>query len=142
MKKLINLLIVGVLGGVLGFGLAGCATTGGITPDKVQRGVDSIVGTFTVIRLKSHPDSKPAFEAARDAINVLVANETWDIAAFGEVLASTGLADGAGDNLGLYISNGVTLINLFTGENVDLKNVLYAKAVILGGAEALNRTVK
>lgn len=130
---------------VASLGFVGCATSGGgpvITPEKVQRSVDQIVGTFAIVRQKSHPDSKPAFLQAKQSLNVLVANEKWDVGAFGEVLASTGLSEFAGDNFALYISTGVSLIDLFTADRVDLSQVVFARAVIVGGATALNRVVQ
>ena len=132
-----------ILVAAMGFG---CTTPSGggpyLTPEKVERSVDVLVGTFSVVRQKSHPDSKPAFVKARDSLSVLVANEKWDVGAFGEVLASTGMLELAGDDIVLYISTGVTVINLATADRIDLSKVEYAKALIVGGSKALDRTVK
>lgn len=113
-----------------------------ITPEKLERSVDVLVGTFAVARQRTHPDSKPAFVKARDSLAVLVSNEKWDVGAFGEVLASTGLSEVAGDDIIVYISTGVSVVSFITADRVDLSKVEYAKALIVGGSKALDRTVK
>lgn len=143
MKNLLSLICVGLIASL---SFVGCTTTSNsekvLTPEKVQRSVDTVVGVFAMVRLKSHPDSRAAFLKAKEALNVLVANERWDVGAFGEVLASTQLTEVAGEDIALYISTGVTLIDLATQNRVDLSQAVYAKAVIVGGATALNRVVK
>lgn len=145
--KIMSKITVGILALIVAAaGFVGCTTTPNsgpvLTPEKIQRSVDTVVGTFAIVRLKTHPESKTAFVKARDSLNVLVANEKWDVGAFGEVLGSTGLSEVAGDDIVLYISTGVSLINLVTADRVDLSQVAYAKAVIVGGSTALNRVVK
>lgn len=125
----------------------GCATTQNsdepfFTPAKVEKVADSIVATFTIVRLKSHPDSKPAFVVARDSLNDLVARQEWDLTAFSEILLGTGLFEEYGDDAVLYITTGVNLVNVVTGEKVDLSKVENVKALIQGGSSALNRVVK
>ncbi len=112
------------------------------TPQRVERGVDSAVGLYTAIRLSRFPESRPKFEAARTALQVLVSNDRWDLSAFAQALATTGLAEQQSEQVLLIVGQGVALIDTATGSRVDLSQQEYAKAVILGGLNGLNRTLK
>ena len=122
--------------------LCGCSTTSqSVTPAKVERSIDAAVGIFATIQMREKPQSRQKFIAARDGLNALVSQEKWDIAAFGEALAATGATEVTGSDIVLIVQTSVTLIDVATGGNVDLSNVEYAKAVIIGGQKALNRVL-
>lgn len=126
---------------LLGF-VVGCASSSTITgPDRVQRSVDAAVGIFATVKLQEHPQSRPQFEAARRGLDVLVSSERWDLAAFGESLASTGASQISGADIVLIVETTVTLIDAITGQDVDLSRVEYARAVIVGGQRALTRVL-
>lgn len=120
----------------------GCSTTSQpVTPARVERSVDAAVGIFATIQIREKPQSRPKFVAAQAGLNALVSQEKWDIAAFGEALAATGATEVTGSDIVLIVETSVTLIDIATGGSVDLSNVEYAKAVIVGGQKALNRVL-
>lgn len=122
--------------------LVGCSTNSQqVTPARVERSVDAAVGIFATIQLREKPQSRPKFIAAQAGLNALVSQEKWDIAAFGEALAATGATEVTGSDIVLIVETSVTLIDIATGGSVDLSNVEYAKAVIVGGQKALNRVL-
>ena len=108
----------------------------------MEKGVDSAVGLYTAIRLSRFPESRPKFEAARNALALLISNERWDLTAFAQALSTTGLAQQQSEQVLLIVGQGISLIDTATGNRVDLSQQEYAKAVIVGGFTALDRTLK
>lgn len=125
--------------------LMGCAGIGGqteITPAFVQQSVDDAVGIDATIQIKKAPPSVAAFAKARDALDSLVRREHWNLAAFAEALAAADIDAVTQSNLELYVVPGIQLVSLFLhGQNVDLAQVVYARAVIIGADNALNRVL-
>lgn len=123
--------------------LIGCITgQTEITPALVQQSVDDAVGIYTVIQIKKAPPSVAAFAKARDALDNLVKREHWNLAAFAEALATANVDAVTQSNIELYVVPGIQLVSLFLhGQNVDLSQVVYARAVIIGADSALNRVL-
>ena len=123
---------------------SGCATgqDEGITPAKVERSLNSAVGIYATIEIRENPESRVKFESALLALNTLVSQERWDVAAFGEVLAATGATKLSGDEIVLIVQAAGALVELTgKGEAIDLSKVEYARAVILAGQKALTRVL-
>ena len=133
------LFLVGALGiSVMTVGCAGLAPSGEVlTPARVQQITRTAVfGTATVWTIKK-PDSEPAFEAALRGIDALVAEERWDTAALASSLTSTGVHTFTGDEARLIIAGTTLAMETLGGSGVDLSNVEYARAVILGAQAGL-----
>lgn len=122
----------------------GCATGTGekMSPARVERSLDAVVGIYATIEIRDNPQSRVKFESALLALNTLVSSERWDVAAFGEVLAATGATKLSGDEIVLIVEAAGALVELTgKGEAIDLKNQEYARAVILAGQKALTRVL-
>jgi len=136
---------VGILLGVISSGLFGCATSGTgekMSPARVERSLDAVVGIYATIEIRDNPQSRVKFESALLALNTLVSQERWDVAAFGEVLAATGATTLSGDEIVLIVEAAGALVELTgKGEVIDLKNQEYARAVIVAGQKALTRVL-
>ena len=130
---------------VLGLSLfTGCATGTGekMSPARVERSLDAVVGIYATIEIRDNPQSRVKFESALLALNTLASSERWDVAAFGEVLAATGATKLSGDEIVLIVEAAGALVELTgKGEVIDLKNQEYARAVILAGQKALTRVL-
>lgn len=123
----------------------GCATSGTgekMSPARVERSLDAVVGIYATIEIRDNPKSRVKFESALLALNTLVSSERWDVAAFGEVLAATGATKLSGDEIVLIVEAAGALVELTgKGEAIDLKNQEYARAVIVAGQKALTRVL-
>lgn len=122
----------------------GCTTNGGekMSPARVERSLDAVVGIYATIEIRDNPQSRVKFESALLALDTLVSSERWDVAAFGEVLAATGATKLSGDEIVLIVEAAGALVELTgKGEVIDLKNQEYARAVILAGQKALTRVL-
>jgi len=127
------------------FLFTGCATNGTgekMSPARVERSLDAVVGIYATIEIRDNPQSRVKFESALLALNTLVSSERWDVAAFGEVLAATGATKLSGDEIVLIVEAAGALVELTgKGEAIDLKNQKYARAVIVAGQKALTRVL-
>lgn len=124
--------------------LPGCQTTGvsSITPAKVQQFVDEGVGTFVSLRLKNRPESRVVFERVRAALDNLVLHQVWSLSAFHEALISADVEAVTTSDMALYITPGISLVQLFIqGANVDISQVDYARAVIVGANIGITRAL-
>lgn len=132
------------LAAIFFLGGTGCMTTGGgqgLTPDRVQRITRTAVfGTATVWTIKK-PESKPAFEAALRGIDALVAEERWDTVALASALTGTGVDTFTSDEARLIIAGTTLAMETLAGSEVDLANVQYARAVILGAQAGLRQAL-
>jgi hypothetical protein len=116
----------------------GCATSTTTPQQRVQDGVRSAVIIGSTFDLKAHPDHKPGYIAARDGLNALVAQQNWNVTAFANALALTGNQIFSGPNAQLALGLAPTLVDLASGNRIDLAQSAYTEAAIRGAAEGLN----
>ena len=114
------------------------APSGPITPARIQKIARLAVWTTTTGLVINRPDRLVAFQKAQLAINKLVAEQTWDVAALSKALTSTGEKEFTGSEGRLIMAGTALLIDTIAGESVDLRNVENIRAVILGAQAGLN----
>lgn len=141
MKHLFSLLL---LLACLAF-LPGCATTSNQTPSeqqaatvrRVQIGVRLAVQIGATVDLKGHPERRPAYQAASDGLNELVAQEKWDAQAFAVALATSGNKAFTSGNATLVLTVVPQLLDALNGDRINLVQVVYLKPAIIGAADGL-----
>lgn len=124
----------------------GCANPGGggggtadiVTPQRV-RTVSRLAAYSTCkMQLLRDPQSRVTLARVQTGVNELVAAQTWDIATLGSIIAANGLPGLTSDEGQLALTAAPLFIDMFTGAQVDLRQVEYARVAIEGVAEGLN----
>lgn len=124
---------------------SGCATSTGsseYTPEALRADVDAAVGTFAAFRLSSHPDGRPAWEAAERGLANLVQHENWSVSAFTEAFALAGADKIQSERIRLVVENGLVIVTAASRGRVNIEDPIYARAVVEGALDAIRRALR
>jgi hypothetical protein len=116
----------------------GCATSTKTPQERTRDLVRSAVIIGASFDLKAHPEREAGYIAARDGLNALVAQETWNAKAFASALALTGNDVFSGPYAQLALLTVPTLVDQVSGDRIDLSQQGYIEAATRGAAEGLN----
>lgn len=123
----------------------GCSTTGDpsaphvqVTPERVQSVARLAAYGSAKGFLISHPEYRPELEKAKGILTTLAAAENWDISALAEAFQSAGFKELRSEEAILAVEGAVLMIDLVSGKAIDLKQVPYARAAIIGSLDGLN----
>lgn len=141
-QKLIRLLAIGLLAIV-----TGCQTTGGT--DQTQQRIITASKLAAYLGaseyLRSHPETRPAFEIARDQLRVISTAETLDLTTFLAIVNSLPVKNIDNPRVTMAITAATILLSDYAGSlPVDkLENLKPAAASIADGLDlALGPQVK
>lgn len=117
--------------------LTGCSTLTPttVTPDRVQAVVK--LGAYIYARAETDPARRVALAHARDGLQQLAEQQTWDIGAMVAIAQSNGLTFLTSDEGSLIVAGGLMFVDQVLNLKVDLRSQPYAKAVILGALDGL-----
>jgi len=143
------LAVVGLLFSTL---CTGCSTQSGtpLTPEqqefqnirRVQSGVRLAVYLGVSVDLKKHPERKDAYEKSEAALASLVSQEKWDALAFSSALSESGSKLFSSGDASLVLTTVPLLVDLLSGNRIDLSQPKYLKPAMLGADEGLKMALQ
>lgn len=119
----------------------GCVTTPGGTPIVTPQRVESVTrlaayGSARALMLKT-PEVRAELERAQSGFHVLRESETWDLGKLASIATAHGLKDLVSEEGTLALTAGVMFLDAVTGGSVDLGQLDYARAVVVGADDGL-----
>lgn len=125
--------------------IIGCATVDVgkiVTPARVESVTRLSAYVSARALLLESPELRPQLEAASRGFHELRQAERWDLPAMGAIAAASGL-DQVASAEGVLILTGTTLfIDTVLGVELDLAEVDYARAVVIGADDGLALALK
>lgn len=123
----------------------GCSTTGTrteYTPTELRADIDAAVGTAAALRLAGHPERRPAWESAERGLRALSDAQRWEVNAFVDAFAVSGLDHVQNERVRLAIENGLAAVVVVARERVNLSDPNWARAVIEGAQSGIARALR
>ena len=128
---------------VAGLLLTGCTgTPKPITPAQWGTIAQTAAYTGAAIYLDKHPERKPAFVAAKQALDLALANGRFDAAALHEALATLGPNTFSGNTGIVVVDAAVVLVTTLQGGVAPLDQAPIAKAVMEGVSYGLGSAIE
>jgi hypothetical protein len=126
----------------------GCATTGANPPAtaeqkaaRLQTAAELAAFSGATVWLSKNPKDRPAFEAARSAIALIVAGSQATPAQLSEALAGLPIKELKGEEAAIYIGVATILYDAYLRENINIDGNVNVKAFATGLHAGLNRAL-
>lgn len=143
------LALVGLLFAVI---CTGCSTrpSDPLTPEqqefqnirRVQTGVRLAVFLGVSVDLKKHPERRDAYVKAEAALASLVEQQKWDALAFSSALSESGASIFSSGDASLVLTTVPLLVDLLSGNQIDLSQPKFVRPAILGASEGLKMALQ
>jgi hypothetical protein len=98
--------------------------------------------TGASVYMLDHPESGPAFSAGLIALNLLIADERWDLNGFRAALEKLPTKELKGERGSILIGTAVLLFDQLAREYVDLDRTAWLKPVMIAVRDGLRRAVE
>lgn len=141
--KLVTISLAGAVCSLLLFALfalifSGCRSgTGGsetptMTPARVEAISRLAAYAGATADMRENPEHRRYYVAARDALDVLIQQQRWDLEAVMAALSTVPVDGLDGSEGALILTGGLLLVDAIGGEKVDLRQVEYVRAAAVG----------
>ena len=110
----------------------GGASAPAMTPARVESISRLAAYAGTTADLRENPGHRQYYTAARDALDVLIREERWDLDAVMAALSTVPVDGMEGSEGALVLTGGMLLIDAIGGSEFDLRKVEYVRAAAVG----------
>ena len=121
---------------------AGCIRSGengsAFSPDRIYKVSRLAAYLGFKAQLLRDPSSRTVLVQISTAANELALSQQWDVTSLAAVLVANGMLDLNSDEAQIALTGIPMFIDLFYGDQIDLRQSTYAEAFITGAAEGFN----